>query len=311
MNLADLYKPREGDEFIPWKENDQSQYVGFTVLRDYPLSSSFVPVLTKEGKQDTKVMIRLGHSKTAPDGNQIKLYATATKFSKYLSEHFRYDFDDDTNSPTKESIDQSTKSSQPVDLEENDRYLLDPATSKVTDTRNGKIVTISQIIDDLYNQHIQTIDGPHAVYFKTKIKAKSLLFSVPYGLKPKLIWINDFLFGKILAQPSDFRKGFFEPYDYKDLISVYPQSVPFFNSELKISKKCILWVAITLLIFWYWLRLHNNFREMNDVYTIAVAVLFTAFYDTIIPNFILFVTNQTIRMSAWAASSKFVQKTRF
>ena len=313
--LIDLYRKQDEEEVLPWIDNDTHRFNGFSIIRDYPKNCGFIPAVNKTNKADTKVLIKIGYSEKDIKDNKVYLYPTVSKFSVYLEKHHLFDFNDQTG-PTKESIDESKKSYQPVDLEEPQRYIFNIETEIITDLKKKVEVTLNNIADHLYEQHIGTIKGIRASSFKIRAKFKTQIWEALFNgtdtTEKALISINKLLFGKSLIKEGDSFEGLFKTYNYKNLVTIYPQAVPFFSSAFQISKACIFWIALTLLGIWKFTGSYlKSVRQMNDTYSVAIVILLVSVFDTVLPYFILFLTNQTVKLKIFLLSSNWLTKTKY
>lgn len=311
-HISNLYQKEDNDEIITWGQDPR--FEGFSVLKDYPLNCGFVPAQNTQGQSDTKAMIKVGFDITKVKQNKVGLHVTAVKFSKYLEKHFGYDFSDEL-CPSKDSLDISNKSPQPIDLEENERYILNISNKKIFDCQQNMDVTLNYVVDDFYKQHLATIAGIKANIFKFKVKAKFRIWKVIFDGSEKVsklfVNINKIFFGKVVIKKDSF-EGFFSPYKYENLVSVYPDVIPFFNSTFKISKITIFWVSLSILMVWWQVgKAHSSIRSMNETSTIALVILLVTLFDIIIPRTILFIANQFIKIRLWLGSVKFFMKTKW
>jgi hypothetical protein len=280
------------------------------VVRDYPEDCGFIPAVNKNGDKDTKILIKIGFDLDNKKDDKVGLTLTASKFSRYAENHFGYDFNDEA-SPTKESLDASNKSLKPIDLEEKERYILNLKSGQIIDRQSkDKIVTMNEVVEDFYKQHLSTIKGIKANLFKIKLKTKEKIWHLLYGFIERTIKnlekLNQHLFGKSIIKNSS--EGIWEPYKCTSLTSTYPDVIPFFNSTLKISKVNIIWIAITLLVIWF---KFISIRDMNETFTIALLILLVLFFDFIVPRFVLFIINLFIKLRKKLGSASFFFKTKF
>ena len=302
MALHDLYKKQKDDEIIVWTSNDP-EHEGFSVLRDYPPGCGFLPVKKPDGKNDTKVLIKTGFARSAVKDNKVALFVDAAKFELYLSGRFRYNFED-TSSPTKEAVDKSNQSLQPVPLQEHGRYIYDIKTQTIHDTQNKKEVSTNELVDTIYKLHVQTIRGRKGTILKGKITAQQWVCgkAVPkmeFGLK----WFNQKCFGKdIVKNKDDWGEGLFRPIPHARLITLYPHTVPFFESATQISKMAVFWISLTILVGHYLLP---ERWALDSVSSIAAVILLVFVFDVWLPRAVLVLINILIRFRMWFGMKKF------
>jgi hypothetical protein len=227
------FHPKEGDELVIWK--DDGRYIGFSVLRSYKKGLGFVPAITKLGKEETKALIKIGVRIPEDLIVEIPLLLLVSKYSKYRSSHFGINFEDE-DAPTQESLNESENSKQPIDLESRDEYImrLDPTSFFKKETR--KELSLDEIVDEIYNLHLQTISSGRGKILKVKINLRNTICIII----PKWIsCLKNFLgiFGKeIVNDNNDFTIGLFKPYSFsKNIKTKYPHSLPFFNIDERVS----------------------------------------------------------------------------
>jgi hypothetical protein len=90
--------------FIPLVDRQ----AGFTIKRKYPSNIKYTPPVTKTNEFDVVSIIRVVYvnpleNKEKIDSHKVPIFLLISSFSKYLSKHMDYNFDDD-ECPTEESI---------------------------------------------------------------------------------------------------------------------------------------------------------------------------------------------------------------
>jgi len=90
--------------------------VGFSVQRGYPTNIRYKPARNKAGEYDNIAVIWVVYEDRLPQGDSlIPIRLRIAMMSKYRSVHWDYDFQAEV-CPTKESVLESKKSPQPLDL---------------------------------------------------------------------------------------------------------------------------------------------------------------------------------------------------
>jgi hypothetical protein len=170
--FAKNYTKKNGEEIILWQGNDN---IGFTILRNYPDNIAFKPVKSKNGKVDSVCMIKIGSPlrKVTTESEDLKLFVMVSKASKYLlSNHFNYDFND-PESPTRDSLEESKRSKQPIDLEDFDGYIYDRKNNKIFNVEGErKEVSIDDVVEKIYKLHLKTIKFT-GIWFRLKFNIKN------------------------------------------------------------------------------------------------------------------------------------------
>jgi hypothetical protein len=290
-------------ELIIWKD-DNSSYIGFSILKDYPEDCGFIPAKYKNGRPDHKVLIKIGFdSKQKQDDGNFRLLTNTIKYSRYLGDHFGYNFEDE-NSPTRESVNISNLSPQPIDLNENFKFSFNELENVFKDNKDYKNISPEEIIKYLFDIHIKTIKSGKAFILKAKLKARDITCEKILSPIIKLIiGANSFLFDKIIIEDKDnWLAGLMRPYKHNQLSTIYPQNIPFFKSDIKISKKSIIFVSISMIIIWF---LVKELREINEVFSISIVLLLILFFDEIIPHLALCLINNLIRLRHYFGNKNF------
>lgn len=275
--------------------------MGFSVLRKYPENKGFTPARTKNGALDTVALIRVGCVFDNSTLDEVPLIVTASKHSQYKFGHFGINFSDES-APTKESLEESELSKQPLDLEENFRYYL--RSEEIFDKKLNDVTSLTEIVDNIYNEHVDTISGTRAVLFKLKLTAKNRLSE---GLIPFILRIIKFLlgvFGKELSTSPASLIGVYEPYSFKNLETNYPYSFPFFKTDARISILSIVWISLSSILIWLYVPL---IRLMNETFSLAIVLLGFIVFEYVVPIILLYSMNALIwtRLKLDTTSLKF------
>ena len=292
-----LFNKKQDDEIIIWSDDN----VGFTVIRKYPDNLSFIPAKNKNGVVDTVCMIKVGFA-DKEESNEKRLFGSVSKVSKYLlSNHWNYDFND-PEAPTKDSLEESKRSLQPIDLDITD-FLYKKDKKKIIDkNKNNEEISLNELIEKIYKLHLKTIKITGS-WFRLKVKVKNQATEPVEDIKKFLIMFLYNVFGKTLQSENktSFEEGLFKPYSHKRLYSLADEQVDLFHTGIKISKKPAYLSAITIFIimlistYWIYLLWWKELKEQNQVVQISFAMVLILIIDYIIPHFILCVINLLIR----------------
>lgn len=301
QKLVGLFKPSDSDEVIIW--SDDKEYAGFSVLRSYEENTGFFPAMTKSGKEDTKALIKIGVHILEKTEKKLSLFLSVSKFSKYRSSHFGIDFDD-PDAPTKDSLNESEKSKQPIDIEERERFSLIIDSFSFIDEKTNKIISANDIIDYMYDLHIKTISSGKGYILKAKLSSRELVCNriIPFFviISKKSLKI----FGKeIVDDKEDFTVGLFKSYNFtKHIITRYPYSLPFFSSDVRVSLINIFWIALSLLAFWFY---DPAGKDISEVFSIALSIVFVAIFEFFIPFIIMCFVNSMIILRTKLETKRF------
>jgi hypothetical protein len=313
-SFSDLYQKKEGDNTVPWTE-PADKYIGLDVYKDFPSDCGYKPPVNEKGEIDTIIAIKVGYAVDRVLDGKVPLFVSVGRYSKYLANHIRYNFDD-LDSPTKDALDESKQSSQPIDFEDNDRYIFNTVTNEVTDKRKGNTtITINDVVENSYKLYLGTIKGIRAIIYKAQSGFMNGILGLLISLTTKgrdfFVWFNKFFLGKTLNSSREPTAGMYSTYKYSNLTVLYPEGIPFFGSDIRFSKQCVIYICITLLGIWKFGYYHPSFRAMNDTYTLAIIVLLIWFYDYFLPGVILFLANRMINFRTFLFSNTRLFRIRF
>lgn len=301
MAIADLYTQKDDEQVVRWAED--SQYEGFSVIRPYPSECGFIPIKRPDGEDDTRVLVKIGYSKNIIKDDATKLYVSVSKYEEYLSNHFQYNFDQ-PDSPTKEAVDRSAESLQPLELNDNNRYVYNVKTNKIYDPETKKDVEMGKIVEDIYENHIQTIRSRRGLVLKSKLGFQRFIcHTIVPRIETGFKWTNRVLLGKVLVDnPHEWTEGFFKPFSHSRLTTVYPHSIPFFHSDSQISKMAVFWIAMAVLLFHY--LLPARFQP-DSIAGLAGVVVLVFVFDAWLPHILLEIVNCLIRFRMWFGNRSF------
>ncbi len=294
--FASYFNPDNGDEVIPWND-ENTKYSGFSVIRSYKKDLGFIPAVTKLGAEDTKVLVKVGIRTSDSPSDKIPLFISIGKYSKYRSSHFGINFDD-PNAPTKESLNQSENSRQPIDLEDNDGFIMKVNPVSFVDTETNKNLELREIVDRIYNIHLKTISSGKGIVLKVKLNFQKVICS---RIIPKFILIMKWTLGilgkEIKNDKEDFAVGLFKPYSFqKHITTKFPYSLPFFNSELRVSLLNIFWISFSLFLLWYF---YFSKEAIGEVFSIALSVMLVAIFEFFLPFVFMEIINLLIIFRVW------------
>lgn len=307
--FAKQYTPKKGDEIILWQGSDN---VGLTILREYPKDIPFKPAKTKNGQIDSVCMIKIGSPlrKINTDSNHLKLFVMVSKASKYLlNNHFDYDFNNQ-DSPTRDSIEESKRSKQPIDLDDFNGYVFDRENNKIFFIENGiKEVTLNDVVEKIYKLHIKTVKLAGA-WFRFKVSIKDKIANPIEGINKSILWFIDFLFGKtVQEEKNNLKVGLFEKYKHSDLYTLSDEKIDIFNTGLKIPKKTGLLTAFSIVVITILLtyslpaypKLWIEIKEQSQIVQVSFLLVVLWVIDYLIPHLFLSVINMLImfRIKVW------------
>jgi hypothetical protein len=303
QKFVGLFNGIDKAEIIPWTDVN---YVGLSIMKDYPEKGLFIPAKNKKGKQDTVALIKIGYLPTNPPSpdNKVLLNVSIHKVSRYLSGRLGYNFDDE-ESPTKISLQQSKESRQPFDLEEESRYEYYLDSNKFRDLKTKRYVKPKKIVVDIYSTHLKTLKN---VKFRLEVAIqKKISDSIDPSLK-FLRNVNLILFGKRIKETDNFGVGIFEIYSHNNLIdmTLEKDKIRILGSDLPISyhtaRTFIIFVLGLFLINYYFhfdflgFVALTNVSAKNSLFLAALVAALLIIFDRVIPHGIITLMNTLIRL---------------
>ncbi len=274
-----------------------NRMVGFSVEREYPEDIRFKAPYNARGIPDVVAIIHVVYAHPSEFGNRFKdekipIYLTILPYSKYISVHRDYNFDD-PESPTRESVSISDSTPRPKDVRILEDYYYDHQKSNLQN-KKGKVVSGEYILNDAFSGHCRTVK--RAV--RLRLGIIGALRNIRIWIYGKIIssskYILDKLFGRKLITSDGF-SGIFAPYKKED---VKMEKGPVINIlGYETSKKvvltfCFLYLLIISIIFLF--RLKKSYMEYltsNNLAVICTAIGSIWILDFIIPQLLFFLIN--------------------
>lgn len=254
-----LFEPLGPEYISPTRLVDK--YVGFSVIREYPEGLRFKTAVTTDGMPDTVALIHVLIDPDLPKiGGRAPIRTRVSKFSKFLSKHFDYDFSDKA-SPTEESVRLSQASIQPSELMIVGEYFLESDGSSIRD-KVGVKISGKSVLDDAFSKHVRTLGALSSAQLKVRIgKFESILLTF-------LCRSSKFVLTKILGRvlvPDKEMRFLFYGYAPEDVRKSSTESVRFFD-YLVPKPVAILFCALVALSF-----LCFHFSEGSSSYLRAIS----------------------------------------
>lgn len=270
--------------------------IGFSLVKDYPKIKGFVPAVKENGEIDSQEMIQIGFDPTKIKNDKVKIFLYISKISKYLiKDKNRFDFDfNDPESPTRQSLELSKKSKNPVDLTDSDRYEFDTIKKYFYDTDLKENTTGDTIINTIIQEHERTVNN---LMFRLKLKLLEKSQRNDFFIKfPKLI--NEFFFGKTYKTTTDFGVGSFIPYPHSYLITHSSiEQIKILGTEIPITNRTAITASILLISLFFLYQdfvIFVNNISSSPIFTISFATIFLVIMEKIIPLILHHLTNLAI-----------------
>lgn len=310
IDILEVKEEGDNKKIITWSDNPDTA-IGFSIIRNYPEKGSFIPVKNKDGTNDSSVLIKIGYLPQYVEENKAYLIVSASKYSNYLSNRFRYDFND-PNAPTKEAVELSERSEQPLNVNgDKNEYYFCLKDNKIKETKNNKNISVNEVINRIYKSHIRTTTD---IVFKTKNTLKKVMSNLPNIINP---WLKRGFrfFKREFIEGEDYKVGLFEPYIFsRNIREKEINKVNLFNSGIVIKKQSVIITSLTLLIlfilsFYFKIELLNfinfiGFNINNQIFILSFIITFTFLVDFItdyLPVRVLFfLINIIVKIRLWS-----------
>lgn len=290
-----LFGNIEADGYIdPIGLNDTK--VGFSIQRKYPPNIGFIPTKTKNGEDDDIAVIWVVYEALAEDkhSKKIPIRLRIAKMSKYRAKNWDYDFSKE-DSPTRESVNKSKESIQPLEFTCIDEYFYDANTQELVDS-NNKSVTGSKILNELFDYHCKSTHPVKGLIFRARNKSELLKVQFYDFLIKSIKYVLDKCFGRTLD--NHFNKFSYEGYlpsDFKKTADSVLQDVAGYRASKKVI---ILFVAlvITFCLVYLPAREGSYFEAVLNNELLTVIHCFLALYvlDEWLPMIFFHLLNKTI-----------------
>ncbi|MCK4820002.1 hypothetical protein KA005_29830 [bacterium] len=293
-------------EFTPFNNE-----IGFNVKRAYPEESRFKAPVKKDGTPDTYALIGILYQPgrcSSIKPNIVPVSAWISVSSKFPYEHGDYDFSN-AECPTEDSVLASKKTPRPVELTVFDQYAYDHNNDKFLDA-DDKIVEGISIIDDLFGNHLATVDQFKGLIFRWKLASRNKAGAL-YGTAIGIIkWLLRTICGRTLEQTS-IKNGLWRGYSLEDMKLLKTESIDVFG--YKASKNVIVTFCSLLLLgysFIHWTPISFSWLTgvaNNSLLAFAFSILLLSFLDHVLPK-IFFLSINALNKRRWktiTASIKF------
>lgn len=283
--------------------------IGFSLKREYPENLRYIPPKTKDGKPDVAALIYVVYEKPSDSEKEkpkkVKIFLNVTPFSKYLSTHWDYGYNDE-GCPTEDSVQKSKTTPKPIALESFDEYVYDHNTNTLRDSKNQKL-TGEQILDNLFNEHCNTIHLFKGLALRWKLGSKDKVVKLCDFLVQIGKWILKTFFGRTF-EPKDAFSGSLKIYLKEDMKLLKTEVIDVYG--YKASKNVIITFASLILIGYiaaYQLSIKSELLHKmmsNNLVMICFALFSLWLLDHAIPFILLKIINGLIRLKIKLAFMK-------
>lgn len=291
QNIETLYK-----DYTPLTDHR----VGFSIQRNYPSNIRFKPPIKANGDPDKVAIIHVIYSVESLDTsniNKVPIRLFIGTFSKYLSKHFDYDFSDTAHCPTKESVQISKMSPEPLSLEDYTEYYFDHSAQGVFDSK-GKNVIGREILDGIFQKHCNTVHWIKGIIIQSNLGSKNIVVKLMTMAIETAKWILRVFFGRTF-ESQDWFAGVLQPYKREDMRLLKIESIEI--SNFKASKNVAVTFSVLVIIV-AMLITYSNFENKlvsaikeNSLLQLTACILTLWFMDSVMPLLILWFINLLVR----------------
>ena len=223
--------------------------VGFSIKKHYPGDIRYKPAIGQKTKSPDSVAVIwvvYGNPNQKESQNIAPISIRIGTMSQYRANHWDYNFDDvEGDSPSKESLEASLATPQPLELTIENEYFIDHEQNSFRDAK-GRTLTGVEVLERAFATHCNTVHLLRGLALKVKLAWRSnfsglLLLAVQF-----LVTLLKQGFGRTLEK-DDLNAGFFSPYKHESLKKLDEDSMDLLG--YKASKHVIiLFCAVTVVV---------------------------------------------------------------
>jgi hypothetical protein len=277
--------------------------VGFSVQRSYPEKIRFKSPKTKDNKDDVVALIHVvythpSESRETLDPKKVPLIIRIGPYSRYLANHFDYDFED-SECPTEESVSQSKSTPRPIALDFLNEFFFNHERNLFLDDKNNLLPGV-EVLDKVFEEHCNTIHWRKGLRLRSRTKTKSLLIAIISWVINLLPVILKKLFGRTIEEDDKSLRSVLEGYKISDLKKLTTDSLNIFG--YKASRSVIITFCFFVCLVYllqYILHLWPRYVEAvfsNNFLAITHAILVLWVLDVIIPRLLFHLMNALIKI---------------
>ena len=278
--------------------------IGFSIKKEYSNNILFKPAKNANWKDDSIALIHVVYRYKDEVNGKVPVYVRIAMASRYLLDnHYDYNFDD-KESPTKNSLEISTKSVQPAELASYWDYFYDINREEFLEKHN--IINPKKIIDDIYQKHIKTAHKFSWIPFRSKMWAKNFIVNFAWIWIIIFKWMLKKWFWRDLQRKwgDDFLSGLgLETYRKEDLLPTIPNKISILWFETNITKQSFITLCLLLVVCYvsnvYRLNIYFERAQVlfgNQIFIWALAILLIHFFDSRMPFIFFWIINGLIRL---------------
>jgi len=297
--LLKLFKLDKQDEYFdPIELNDRK--VAFSIKRKYPDDISYKPAHRKDGEPDNIVAIWVTY--THPDEsrqeiniNKVPVGFRVSNISLYRQNHFDYDYEE-SESPPKESVEQSLATPMPLSLEYSNDFFFDHSRDVFID-ESGNPQTGLDILDRVFSEHCDTVHWLKGLKLRLKLLFQSKGIGLLSAIEVFLIFILKKLFGRTF-EDSELKSAFYRPYNKSDFKKLNENSLNILGYK---ASKSVIILFCTIIITGSICGISNSYLDnilSNNFLTLVNGLFLLWLLDEVVPNILFRCVNGLIILRA-------------
>lgn len=278
--------------------------VGFSIIRDYPDDLLFKPAKTKEGKADSVALIHVVYvhpeeSKKEFVPERVPVTISITTRSLFLRKgHIDYNYED-CDSPTRESVQASRKTSRPIALDSFDDFHFSHHSDRFCDEKQTGLTGLD-VLNSIYEKHCNTARRFKGLPTRTKFRLRTIVAAGLEKLASVVSWSLEAMFGRTIKEEERV-SAFLSGYSKDALILLSEDSVNLFGYKAPKRSVVTFATSITLIALLYAVfgSEGSQFLERlfsNPLFSVSIGIFLLWFVSSIVPRLLFFLLNRCIRL---------------
>lgn len=184
--------------------------IGFSIQKPYPENIGYKPAKTKNGQPDNIATLWVVYDEKLKVDHLIPIRVRAAVMSRYRIKNFDYDFTDEDNCPTEESILVSRKSIQPLDISLVGNYFYNLKTHKFEDAQGTSIEGVD-ILNEVFEYHCRTSHPIRGLGIRLNSQIPTFIIKIFDRIIDSIEFSLKSIFGRTL-DPSVDKMTYFDGY---------------------------------------------------------------------------------------------------
>lgn len=305
-SLFDFEAEPKYERYTPLKDRKAA----FSVQKIYPSDILYSPPTRKNGEPDVVSIIHVIYNHPSEQknfkSNKIPIILTVTPFSRFLANHFDYDFTNE-ECPTAESVERSKATPKPIGLDFMEDFFYDHDNNTIINS-TGKTLNGRQVLDYVFQKHCDTVHRFKGLKLRFHLRSKNINIWVLSFFIDACESLLKIAFGRTL-EPEGIVVSAFEGYSKKDLKILNTDSINVFG--YKASKNVIVSFCLLVFIgylFGFLFCVSSEFFKgmFSNGFLIATnAILLLFLMDVIFPKFVFWLLNKFIKIRTSLMFKKF------